>query len=196
MLYDLISIVTEEGNVIENIPDDFYIPEDLKRFYELTNNNIVVMGRKTFDTLKKPLKNRINIVITKNTNYQNSNNLFYCKLEDLDNILNKLENLDNILNKLEDLDNILNKLENFDNILNKLDIINKKIFIIGGYEIYNTLINKCNKLYLTIVYSKINGKKLLSFDKINKEYQIIDQSEIFYSTNTKCNYNYITYQKI
>ncbi len=124
------------------------------------------MGRKTFDTLKKPLKNRINIVITKNTNYQNSNNLFYCKLEDLDNILNKL------------------------------DIINKKIFIIGGYEIYNTLINKCNKLYLTIVYSKINGKKLLSFDTINNEYQIIDQSEIFYSTNTKCNYNYITYQKI
>jgi dihydrofolate reductase len=166
MLYNLISIVTEEGNVIENIPDDFYIPEDLKRFYELTNNNIVVMGRKTFDTLKKPLKNRINIVITKNTNYQNSNNLFYCKLEDLDNILNKL------------------------------DIINKKIFIIGGYEIYNTLINKCNKLYLTIVYSKINGKKLLSFDKINNDYQIIDQSEIFYSTNTKCNYNYITYQKI
>jgi dihydrofolate reductase len=173
MLYDLISIVTEEGNVIENIPDDFYIPEDLKRFYELTNNNIVVMGRKTFDTLKKPLKNRINIVITKNTNYQNSNNLFYCKLEDLDNILNKLEDFDN-----------------------KLDIINKKIFVIGGYEIYNTLINKCNKLYLTIVYSKINGKKLLSFDTINNEYQIIDQSEIFYSTNTKCNYNYITYQKI
>lgn len=166
MLYNLISIVTEEGNVIENIPDDFYIPEDLKRFYELTNNNIVVMGRKTFDTLKKPLKNRINIVITKNTNYQNSNNLFYCKLEDLDNILNKL------------------------------DIINKKIFVIGGYEIYNTLINKCNKLYLTIVYSKINGKKLLSFDTINNDYQIIDQSEIFYSTNTKCNYNYITYQKI
>jgi dihydrofolate reductase len=176
MLYDLISIVTEEGNVIENIPDDFYIPEDLKRFYELTNNNIVVMGRKTFDTLKKPLKNRINIVITKNTNYQNLNNLFYCKLEDLDNILNKLKDLDNILNKPKDLD--------------------KKIFIIGGYEIYNTLINKCNKLYLTIVYSKINGKKLLSFDKINNEYQIIDQSEIFYSTNTKCNYNYITYQKI
>ena len=38
---------------------------DLKRFKELTTGNTVVMGRKTFDSIGKPLPNRRNIVITR-----------------------------------------------------------------------------------------------------------------------------------
>lgn len=42
-----------------------HIPEDLKYFKELTTNHVVVMGRKTWDSLpKKPLKDRLNIVIS------------------------------------------------------------------------------------------------------------------------------------
>ena len=40
-MYELISVVTEDGKIIENIPNDFHIPEDLKRFREITTNNIV-----------------------------------------------------------------------------------------------------------------------------------------------------------
>lgn len=42
-----------------------HIPEDLKYFKQLTSGNIIVMGRKTWDSLpKKPLPNRFNVVIT------------------------------------------------------------------------------------------------------------------------------------
>ena len=46
------------------------IPEDLKRFKQLTSGHIILMGRKTFDSIGRPLPNRTNIVITKDTNYQ------------------------------------------------------------------------------------------------------------------------------
>ena len=43
------------------------IPEDMKYFKELTQNKPIIMGRKTWDSLpKKPLPNRINIIITRN----------------------------------------------------------------------------------------------------------------------------------
>ena len=42
------------------------ISEDLKRFKELTSNNWIVMGRKTFDSIGRPLPNRKNIVLSKN----------------------------------------------------------------------------------------------------------------------------------
>ena len=43
------------------------LPEDLKRFKKLTTGNIVVMGRKTYDSIGRPLPNRKNIVISRNT---------------------------------------------------------------------------------------------------------------------------------
>ena len=42
-----------------------HIPEDLKYFKKLTENHVIIMGRKTWDSLpKKPLKDRLNIIIT------------------------------------------------------------------------------------------------------------------------------------
>jgi dihydrofolate reductase len=45
----------------------WHIPEDLKHFQEMTTGNVVIMGRKTWDSIpekNRPLKNRENIVIT------------------------------------------------------------------------------------------------------------------------------------
>lgn len=44
----------------------WHIPEDLKRFKALTMGHCMVMGRKTFDSIGKPLPGRTSIVVTRN----------------------------------------------------------------------------------------------------------------------------------
>ncbi|MBI2033328.1 MAG: dihydrofolate reductase [Candidatus Levybacteria bacterium] len=48
----------------------FRIPEDFKRMKALTSNHPLVMGRKTFESIGRPLPNRTNIVITRDPSYQ------------------------------------------------------------------------------------------------------------------------------
>lgn len=52
----------------------WYIPEDLKRFKKLTTGHVVLMGQKTFDSimdrLKKPLPDRINVVLSRNPDFR------------------------------------------------------------------------------------------------------------------------------
>ena len=45
----------------------WHISEDLKRFKSLTMGRPIIMGRKTFDSIGRPLPGRKNIVITRNT---------------------------------------------------------------------------------------------------------------------------------
>lgn len=55
----------------------WHVPEDLKRFKKLTIGHPVIMGRKTFESiikiLGKPLPDRTNIVMTRNTDYSHPN---------------------------------------------------------------------------------------------------------------------------
>lgn len=50
----------------------FSIPQDMKFFRETTKDSVVIMGRKTLESFpgKKPLKNRVNIVLTTHMDYQ------------------------------------------------------------------------------------------------------------------------------
>jgi dihydrofolate reductase len=45
------------------------VPEDMKFFMRTTKGHAVVMGRKTFESMEKPLANRRNIVVTRRTDY-------------------------------------------------------------------------------------------------------------------------------
>jgi dihydrofolate reductase len=62
------------------------LPNDLKRFKKLTTGHSVIMGRKTFDSLPNPLPNRDNIVITRNTDYSNSDVKVCSSIEDAINL--------------------------------------------------------------------------------------------------------------
>jgi len=51
----------------------WHLPADLKRFKTTTSGHHIIMGRKTFESLKKALPNRTNIIITKSKNYTAKN---------------------------------------------------------------------------------------------------------------------------
>ena len=99
-----------------------HIPEDLKYFKELTSNNWVVMGRKTWDSLpRKPLPNRKNLVITNNPiAYNNTNEVNFFTLSQIEVFMLKNKNL--------------------------------TFFIIGGGQIYKELLSLCDRVYVTKIF--------------------------------------------
>lgn len=69
------------------------IPADMKFFRETTTGNVVVMGRKTLESFPNglPLKNRTNIILTANENYQVKGGIVVHSVEEL---LEELKNYD------------------------------------------------------------------------------------------------------
>jgi dihydrofolate reductase len=105
----------------------WYLPEDLKRFKEVTMGHTVLMGRKSFENimnrLGKPLPGRKSIVITRNPDYQvPAGVLKFPSIEEA------LENL-----KGED------------------------IYFIGGSEIFKAALPLAQKAYVTHLHKDYNG---------------------------------------
>lgn len=61
----LIVAMRPDGIIAVNGNIPWHIPEDLKRFKALTMGHAIVMGRKTFESIGRPLPNRKNIVVTR-----------------------------------------------------------------------------------------------------------------------------------
>ena len=73
------------------------IPADMKFFRETTTGNVVVMGRKTLESFPGglPLKNRVNIVLTKDENYDVKDAIVVHSLDELKEVLVEY-NTDNV----------------------------------------------------------------------------------------------------
>ncbi len=80
----IIIVAASENNVIGKdgkIP--WHIKEDLQRFKKMTLNHPVIMGRKTYESLPiKPLKDRTNIVLTRDKNFNPPDAIVKNSLED------------------------------------------------------------------------------------------------------------------
>ena len=72
------------------------IPDDMKFFRETTTGKVVVMGRKTLESFPngKPLKNRVNIVLTRDPKYSVDGAIIVHSREELDKELNKYDSND------------------------------------------------------------------------------------------------------
>jgi dihydrofolate reductase len=109
----------------------FDIPDDLKRFKELTTGSAVIMGRETFLSIGKPLPNRLNVVLSKNKFY-------------LDSLEMKYDN------------SILITATSLEEAIKKTRLQKQSIFIIGGASIYKQAIQSkiVDNYYLTLIMGK------------------------------------------
>ncbi len=66
-----IIVATSKNNVIgDSNKLIWHLPADLKRFKEITTGHPIVMGRKTYESIGRPLPNRRNIIITRDEQYE------------------------------------------------------------------------------------------------------------------------------
>lgn len=59
----------------------WHLSADLKRFRAITMNSPILMGRKTFESIGKPLDGRTNLILSKNSTYQPDGCLVFDSLE-------------------------------------------------------------------------------------------------------------------
>ncbi|MCR5649844.1 MAG: dihydrofolate reductase [Lachnospiraceae bacterium] len=96
-----------------------HIPEDQRFFRSMTEGKVVVMGRKTLESLPggKPLKNRVNIVLSKNPDLE----IPGCT----------------VCHSIEEL---VSELEQYPT---------QEVFVIGGEKIYTEMVDMCDRAYIT-----------------------------------------------
>lgn len=109
----------------------WHIPEDLQRFKELTTNHTVLMGRKTFESIGKPLSNRINVVLSKNKNVATT-----LKPDSFKNDIEIFSSIESALSRLHE---------------------QEKVFIIGGGEVFHQTIDRTDEFMLTLVNNDDDG---------------------------------------
>ena len=132
--------------------------EDLKRFKVITSDcdyddkkNVVIMGRKTWESIGKVLPGRINIVLSKtegsiNESYFNGDYLARSKQDVINYLLNNYSLVD-------------------------------KIFVIGGKEIYSLFYDEIETFELTIVNNKFECDTFIDLKKIYNDFKLekVDQ---------------------
>ncbi|OGZ29074.1 MAG: hypothetical protein A2835_00115 [Candidatus Niyogibacteria bacterium RIFCSPHIGHO2_01_FULL_45_28] len=69
MRISIIAAVAKNGVIGKNNSLPWNLPSDMKKFKELTIGKPVIMGRKTFESIGKPLAGRVNIILTRNSDF-------------------------------------------------------------------------------------------------------------------------------
>ncbi len=149
-----ISMIAEigEGNRVLGKENKllWHIAEDMKFFREKTRGHPVIMGRKTFESIGKPLPNRTNIVIT----------------HDIAKFANYLKEKGLVVEGLvPSIEEAISYAKNFPENTPG----NDEIFIIGGGQIYAEGINYADRIYLTVVQGSYEGDAFFpDYSEFNK----------------------------
>lgn len=103
----------------------WHLPDDLKRFREITRGHPIIMGRKTYESIGKVLPERKNIIVTRNPEYSVPGGTVVGSMEDAFQEARKDKGT------------------------------NEDIFVIGGGEIFKLALPYADKMYLTFVDGEI-----------------------------------------
>ena len=175
MLLSCIVAVGKNGGISsEGVHLPWNIPEDMKHFKNVTENKVVIMGRKTFFSIPekhRPLKNRLNLILTNmkhlyTDEYLDNANVIFCNYVECMDYINSSKHISKYTNEC---------------------------IVIGGEEVYNQFKPFINKIYLTeIIYSK-KIEFTQFFFKIPSTLRISE-----YSPEHKYNdftYRFVTYER-
>lgn len=129
MRISLIAALSKNDVIGINNKLPWHLPQDLKRFKQITQGHVIVMGRKTFESLGRPLPNRQNWIITRSKENSNLNSSEGCHL------------FSGIPEVLEEAD--------------RRGV--QELFVIGGSEVYRQFLPLADRLYLTKIDQEFTG---------------------------------------
>jgi dihydrofolate reductase len=107
----------------------WHLPEDLKYFKRITMGKPMVMGRKTFESIGRPLPGRLNIVVTRQQDWQHDGVRVVHSIDEAMQLAEAQAMIDGI----------------------------DEVMLIGGAELYKAALPKADKIYLTRVDADIEG---------------------------------------
>lgn len=161
----IIAAVAENGCIGINNQLPWYLPEDLKYFRRLTTGGVVIMGRKTYESIGKPLPNRTNIVISRKAGYHPEGIKVVSSLEDALDLAAQVSEI----NGIDD------------------------VFVIGGAQIYALALPLANRLYLTEVQKTVEGDAF--FPPINSVQWRKIGNEAHYYEPADTHYRFVVYER-
>tara|TARA_R110000822_G_scaffold187752_16_gene326758 strand:+ start:57724 stop:58284 length:561 start_codon:yes stop_codon:yes gene_type:complete len=134
----LIVAMAQNRTIGRNNELPWHLPEDLKYFKAVTLGKPIVMGRKTFESIGRPLPGRLNIVITRNSAWQHPGVTTASSLQQATVIA---------------AEQAAAEQNSGAEIIEEI----QEVMVIGGEEIYRVAIDLADRLYITRVQATVQG---------------------------------------
>lgn len=164
----IIAASGENNSLGKNNDLVWHLPNDFKRFKELTSGNYILMGRKTFESFPKPLPNRKHLIITRQKNYVVPDNCYV--FDSIDKAIEFASIPEIGLSKIND------------------------IWIIGGGEIYKQSMDIADKIELTRVHSSPEADTF--FPEIGDEWFLTTKVSNSKDDKHEFDFTYLTYKRL
>ena len=164
------------------------IPEDLQFFKEKTFGKVLLMGRKTFESLGKPLPHRLNVVVTRQKKIQSKINDLLFWPWDTDQVMDRVALTKKNLSLV-----VCCSVDSAMNFCSQKEVLQKhgeEVFIIGGGEIYKQTLPLIHRIYLTRIHRKYKGDAFYPDIPIN-HFQEMERRD----RKGDPSYSFITYEK-